>query len=59
MGFAASGYYLNRLQELLGRYYNVRNFGVGGESSTIMCRQGSDSIIFPFTFTLPADISRC
>ena len=56
MGASWLGWYETNLQELLGQKYIVRNWGVGGETkSTIMARQGSTSVKFSSSFTLPAN----
>lgn len=56
MGWESSGWYLNKLQELLGNNYIVRNWGVGGEPiSSIMLRMGATSLIYPYDFELPKD----
>ena len=56
MGHKNFGWYENTLQELLGESYEVRNWGVGGESSaSIMARQGSDCIKFQEDWILKAD----
>ena len=55
MGASHLGWFEDKLQELLGSNYIVRNWGVGGETkSTIMVRQGSASVKFASDFTLPA-----
>lgn len=56
MGWESSGWYLNKLQELLGNNYIVRNWGVGGEPiSSIMLRMGATSLVYPNSFELPKD----
>lgn len=56
MGWESSGWYLNKLQELLGNNYIVRNWGVGGEPiSSIMLRIGATSLVYPNSFELPKD----
>lgn len=55
-GWESSGWYLNKLQELLGNNYIVRNWGVGGEPiSSIMLRMGATSLVYPNSFELPKD----
>ena len=57
MGSQATGCYVNTLQSLVAGY-NVRNWGVGGETkSTIMVREGVSSIVFANGFTIPSDTS--
>lgn len=56
MGWEAAGWYLNKLQDLLGDNYIVRNWGVGGEQiSSIMVRMGATSLVYPNSFELPKD----
>lgn len=56
MGWESSGWYLNKLQELLGNNYIVRNWGAGGEPiSSIMLRMGATSLVYPNSFELPKD----
>lgn len=56
MGWEATGWYLNKLQDLLEDNYIVRNWGVGGEQiSSIMVRMGATSLVYPNSFELPKD----
>lgn len=58
MGATRFGWYEDSLQNLLGKDYMVRNWGVGGESSaSIMARQGSDCIKFQKDWILKADMT--
>ena len=56
MGWEATGWFLNKLQDLLPNNYIVRNWGVGSEPiSSIMLRMGVTSLIYPSDFELPKD----
>lgn len=59
MGASWLGWYEDTLQDLLGKSYKVRNWGVGGEpSACIMARQGSDPTKFSHSFVLKSDCSK-